>query len=222
MAFRADEAVKDGYERARRYLVPRDSEGAQKTRSQDMVANIVEKYGPAIDTYPSWHPLVSANEEHYHPVTGPETRCGYEGLDHTVYFANGFVTCPYDDGQQVIDSVEKLPSNPVATITAERLDGQLYNSGATPILVHCRWHKPLPLDGMIPKSLVVPLLLEQEVPCWRAAKYAETWETMRPYFLGNPHGSRSSLFVNQETGQVIKNIWNALIYTGMFGPIRVD
>jgi hypothetical protein len=51
---------------------------------------------------------------------------------------------------------------------------------------------------------------------------AETWDTMRPYFLGRPHGSRSSLFVNQETGQAIKKVWEALTHTDMFGPIMVD
>ena len=45
---------------------------------------------------------------------------------------------------------------------------------------------------------------------------------MRGYFLGKPNGSRSSLFVNQETGQKMKKIWEALINTGMFGPIMVD
>ena len=75
---------------------------------------------------------------------------------------------------------------------------------------------------MIPKSLAVPLLLEQELPCWRWSDVGETWETMLPYFLGRPHGRRSSLFVNRETGQVMKTIWSALINTGMFGPIKAD
>ena len=75
---------------------------------------------------------------------------------------------------------------------------------------------------MIAKSWAVPLILEHELPCWRCGRLAEVWETMRPHFLGCPHGSRSSLFVHQETGQVIRNIWNALIHTGMFGPIRTD
>jgi hypothetical protein len=44
---------------------------------------------------------------------------------------------------------------------------------------------------------------------------------MQPYLLGAPHGSRSSLFVTQETGQTIKKVWNLLINTGMFGPIKV-
>jgi hypothetical protein len=35
----------------------------------------------------------------------------------------------------------------------------------------------------------------------------------------NESGSRSSLFVNQETGQALKNLWTTLIETGMFGSI---
>lgn len=186
-----------------------------------MLADIEEKCGPVIDSYPSWHPLVSANEERFSPVTTPSERCGYSGLDHTVFFANGFVTCPYGDGQDVIDAVDKLPSNPAAAITAERLGDKLYNDNTAPILVACVWDKPLLPDGTIPKSLVIPLVLEEEVPCWHWSDYAESWETMRPYFLGTPFGSRSSLFVNQESGQALKKIWNALIYTGMFGPIKV-
>ena len=98
---------------------------------------------------------------------------------------------------------------------------QLYNPNATPVLVRCNWNNSLDEDGMIPLSIAMPLLLEKEVPCWQWAQVAETWETMRPYFLGRPHGSRSSLFVNQETGQAMKRVWNALIGTGMFGPIKV-
>ena len=118
--------------------------------------------------------------------------------------------------------MENLPEHPLATISAEPVGAQLYHSATTPIVVCCEWKRPLPIDGMIPKSWAIPLILEYEVPCWRSAELAESWETMRPYFLGCPHGSRSSLFINQETGQVIKNIWNALIHTGMFGPIRTD
>ena len=80
---------------------------------------------------------------------------------------------------------------------------------------------PVLPGGTIPLSIAMPLLLEKEVPCWRWSQVAETWESMRPFFLGRPHGSRSSLFVTQEAGQSIKKIWEALIYTGMFGNIKV-
>ncbi|WMI99765.1 hypothetical protein RBU55_30255 [Pseudomonas chlororaphis subsp. aurantiaca] len=222
MAFRADEAARIGLEQLETYLIPRTRGGdeSQRMRSREVLQGIVEELGPVVDTYPSWHPLV-CNHDERHPVTTPSDRCGYLGLDHTRYFANGFITCPYGDGQDVLDSVADLPYHPVATITAEKLDVQLYNSSATPILVRCNWQEALPPDGMIPLSIAMPLLLEKELPMWRSSEVAETWETMRYYFLGSPHGSRSSLFVNQETGQAIKKVWNALIFTGMFGPIKV-
>ena len=218
--FRSDEEIKNGYERARevlcRHLVP-----SERERSRNKLLDIIDMCGPVIDDYPEWHPLVSRPNFRW-PITLPGREIGYQGLDHTVFFANGFVTCPYDNGQDVIRSVDRLPVSADATITAHRLEGvQFYHPGATPILVRCEWHDPLTLDGMIPKKLAVPLMLELELPHWRAADFAESWETMRPYFLGNPHGSRSSLFVNQETGQTIKRIWNALINTGMYGPIKV-
>ena len=221
MPFRADEAKINGYDRARSYLVSRHIHGSERVRSEEALADIVDEYGPVVDRYPHWHPLVVAHSDPRSPATLPGRDCGYAGLDHTVYFANGLLTCPYGDVEQLIDAVDNLPAHPLAAISAQYVDAQLYHPHAKPILVTCEWHRPLPLDGMIPKSWAVPLLLELELPCWRWAKLAETWETMPPYFLGCPHGGRSSLFVNQETGQAIKTIWKVLIHTGMFGPIKV-
>ena len=222
MAFRADEAAQRGYEQVQAFLIPRPQYADQSVRdkSREALAEIADGLGPVVDTYPTWHPLVR-NHDGHHPVTVPSDRCGYQGLDHTRYFVNGFITCPYGDGQDVIDSVQSLPRHPIAHISAERIDAKLYNPDATPILVKCNWDPLMGNDGMIPLSVAMPLLLEQELPCWRWSQVAETWESMRYYFLGSPHGARSSLFVNQETGQAIKKVWNALIYTGMFGPIKV-
>lgn len=222
MAFRAADAAQTGYDEVENYFIKRTraTDESERARSKIALRDIVDELGPVVDAYPSWHPLVS-NHDDRHPTTTPSTQCNYHGLDHTRYFANGFITCPYGDGQDVIDSVNALPPHPAATITAERLDVQFYNADATPILVKCEWNDPLPSDGMIPLKIAISLILEKEVPCWKWASFAETWETMRPYLLGAPYGSRSSLFVNQETGQSIKKIWETLIYTGMFGPIKV-
>lgn len=222
MAFRADEARNSGIERARNYLLSRQIQAAERNHSDNAFYDTIDACGPVVDSYPHWHPLVAAHPDPQAPATAPGPECGFKGLDHTVYFVNGFITCPYSNGQYVIDSVNQLPEHPLAQIVAKPLDAQLYHPSTTPILVRCVWNHPLPLDGMIPKWWAVPLILEREVPCWRWAQLAETWETMRPYFLGCPHGSRSSLFVNQETGQAIKKIWNALINTGMYGPVRTD
>lgn len=225
MSFRADEAARIGYDRVEAYLVPgpRYANETERARSKEALRDIVEKIGPVVDAYPTWHPLV-CNHDSRQPTTTPSDRCGYKGLDHTRYFAHGFITCPYTasgQAEEVIESVNAFPYHPAADVTAEKLNVQLYHPDATPVLVKCEWREPLETDGTIPLSIAMPLILEKEVPCWHWAEVAETWETMRPYFLGSPHGSRSSLFVSQETGQTIKKIWIALISTGMFGPIKV-
>lgn len=221
MAFRADEAARAGFDHAVQYLVPRarDMDESGREHSKKALLEIIDEIGPVVDSYPSWHPLVRNYENHANPSTFPDGSCGYVGLDHTILFAHGFITCPYSDGQDVIDSVEKLPSRFPADILAERLDVKLYNPNTTAVLVRCAWERPLDADKTIPLSLAMPLLLEKELPCWKSAEIAETWETMRLYFLGLPHGSRSSLFVSQATGQAMKKVWESLIHTGMFGPI---
>jgi hypothetical protein len=223
MAFRADEAARAGLASVLEYLVPRAQhlDEAERARSREALLDIADRLGPVVEGYPSWHPLVRNYRDDRSPATSPGPECGYRGLDHTRYFANGFITCPYDDGQQVLDSVAALPDHPAARITAERLDIKLYNPSCTPVLVECEWETPLKSDRTIPLSIAMPLLLEKELPCVWRAEVAETWESMRYYFLGRPHGSRSSLFVNQDTGQGLKKVSDALIYTGMFGPIKV-
>lgn len=223
MAFRADEQIKEGLERALNYLVKRSIPKKDQERSVEKLYDIIDMYGPVVDHYPHWHPLVSSrpDDDHRTPHMVPNEFSGYMGLDHNIYFRNAFITCPYTDGSDVLRSVEKLASSHVANITAELLDVPFYMPQAAPVLVKCDWSRSMERDGTIPKSIAVPLLLEVEVPCWRWSKYAETWETMRSHVLGEPRGSRSSLFVNQETGQTLKNIWNALAYSGMYGPLKV-
>lgn len=223
MAFRADEATQQGTERAVEYLIGRCKypSAEDRSRSKEKLFDLIDELGPVVSAYPSWHPLVGNWNSRRHPTTHPGRECGYDGLDHTTFFQNGFITCPYNDGQKVIDSVYALPSHSVATLEAERLGEKFYNEQTTAIVVRCKWNKYMGNDGMIPLSIAMPLLLEKELEAWHRAEVAETWENMRPYFLGRPHGSRSSLFVSQETGQAMKKIWNLLIHTGMYGPIHV-
>lgn len=224
MAFRAEEEQQRGRQKAVEYLVSKHLSQSQREEGLHTLETLMMKLGPVIDYYPSWHPLVSCGPKRSstHPFTLPNHETGYEGLDHTIYFRNGFITCPYSGVERILKSVENLCSHPVASITAEALDIPLYSPNAKPVVVTCEWDRPMDRDGTVPKSIATALMLEEEVPGWRTSKVAETWETMRPYILGRPRGSLSSLFVNQATGQVLKNIYNALIYTGMYGPIMVD
>ena len=220
MAFRADEAAARGYDEVRNYFVSRHFTPAERAQSEKALREIIEEVGPPVESYPTWHPLV-AQHDGRNPETRPSKRSGYEGLDHTRFFAHGFITCPYVNGDDVIASAYRIKCPPGVSITAERLDGPFYDDNADPILVRCEWTRDLEVNHTIPKALAVPLMLEQEVPCWHWAQRAETWETMRHYLLGQPHGSRSSLFVTQDTALAIKKIYLSLVESGMFGPLRL-
>lgn len=220
MAFRAGEATADGYESLKTYLIPRNFSAPDRARSEEALMGIVKKYGPVVETYPTWHPLVR-NHDGRNPENSPSERCGYKGLDHTRFLAHGFITCPYHGQSDVIDAVDKFPSSRAAIITAEALDIKFYNENATPVFVRCDWADSLELGNLVPKKFAVPLMLEQELPCWHWSHVGETWETMRPYLLGKPHGNRSSLFVSQDTALALKKLYLAMAESGMFGPIRV-
>lgn len=224
MPFRANEEERKGYEHAVSRLVGLSIAPDKRPASLEKLTEIIDLYGPVVECYPSWHPLVS-NHDPRSPVMTPSDRCGYRGLDHSIFLRHAFITCPYGNGEDVLKSVEALSSKDifsrVATISAERLDVQLYHPNAQPILVKCKWERPMNSDGTISSGVAAALMLEKEVPCWRWADFGETWKTMRPYLLGQPCGSRSSLFVNEETGQQLKDLWNAITHTGMFGPIKV-
>lgn len=221
MAFRADEEIKDGKAWAENYLLSRlnDLSTKEQSESRSVLQDLFIDLGPVIDWYPDWHPLLNIQKK-TRQVVAPHSDCGYKGLDHTVFFTHGFITCPYDDGQKVIDSVRKQILNDAALITAERLAVKFYSSQATAVLIKCEWNKPLYDDGTIPLSTAMPLILEKAVDASKISTFAETWDNMLPHLLGKPHGRRSSLFVNQETGQAIKKTWELLINSGMFGPIN--
>ncbi len=222
MAFRADEAAQDTHERARRTLVLRSGvDVSQREKADRALEDLIDTHGPVVRTYPTWHPLVPQRDPQF-PVTFPSERCGYDGLDHTVLFAHAFISCPYGDGATIIKSVEAMDSHPCARITAERLDVPFYNTSTTPILVRCDWSDTFAERHMVPKRLAVPLMIEQEMRMWHRAELGERWETMRPYFLGDPHGARSSLFVTQDTAIAMKRVYIAMVGSGMFGPLQLD
>lgn len=220
MAFRADEAAESGFESVRRYFVPRDLSAGDRKLAERALEDVVERCGPVVDAYPTWHPLMAGSRAD-DQVTYPSDRCGFHGLDHTRYFVHGFITCPYGDGEKVIRSASNIAGPKGIHLIAEPIDAPLYGKGTTPILVKCEWMEELEPNLTIPKSLAVPLMLEKEVPAWRWSQVGETWNTMRPYLLGSPHGARSSLFVTQDTALAMKKIYEAIVETGMYGPVYV-
>jgi len=217
MAFRIEEEKEKGLKWAVDYLTPRGSDEGTRLKVKELIEGL--DLGPVVDSYPEWHPLISHVRGDGWALT-PCKETGYNGLDHTVFFVNGFITCPYGDGQAVLDSVEALPMNRGAMITAEKLGHVLYNPEATPILVKCEWYRDVDADGRIPLSIAAPLMLEHEVPYWKTATCAESWESMKRNLMGAPHGGKMSFFVSQDTGVGLKRLWNELVKTGMFGGLK--
>lgn len=229
MAFRRNESIEEGINEAARYLISKELSSQEQQELRYYLDDLTTRLGPVVDSYPSWHPLV-CNHNQTGPICYPNEDCGYLGLDHTIYFANGFLSCPYhtSNGQKIIDSVSNLWKSEgykryghVASIEAERIDKPLYNEGTDPILVVCKWLRPMPNDKTIPKDISIGLMLEEEVPCWRESQCGETWENMRPYLMGRPCGKRSSIFLNQEAGQMMKKVYKTIVYSGMFGNLKV-
>lgn len=225
MTFRIPESESAGRQRAHAKLLGRNIDANQRDHSRITLDEIIDRCGPVVESYPMWHPLVAARSPRQSSVTMPNDDCGYRGLDHTILLRNAIITCPYNEGKELFESVEKIAESDyldgVASISAAPIEAQLYHPSADPILIQCDWERPMASDGTIPAAVAVPLLLEREVPNWRRSQAGETWETMSRYLLGQPSGSRSSLFVNQQTGQTIKTIWKLLNETGMYGPIEI-
>ncbi|MCW6031601.1 hypothetical protein [Pantoea sp. JK] len=222
MAFRADEAAQAGFEKAYRYLLPEGANADQRRLIRDKLEEMVSICGPIVEGYPAWHPfLIETDAANWSPMT-PNNSPSFKNLDHTIYFVNGMLTCPYGHGvNELLDSINNLQHS-AAFFSAVKLSNiVMYHQNAVPILIRCMWHSSiLDDDGTISSRAAIGLMLEREIPNWKNGIYCESWEDMRGQFLGYPHGARSSLFVNQHTGQLMKNMWNQIIKTGILGVPR--
>lgn len=182
------------------------------------MGRLIEKYGPVVDGYPCWHPFTSAsrtgNSRNSDPQFAPQ---GFEGLDHTIYLRDAFITAPYGGAARVTKSARNKKSGYIDA--EEILDVPLYFQGATPVLVTCDGI-PKENDGTISKRFALGSMLSEELPGWKWAECGESWEDMRRHILGTPCGSRSSLFVNQDTGKALRDVFELLNHHELFGPVR--
>ena len=212
-SFRASESIAGGRERAvsyyTRHLDPKEREDAV-----DYIDHLIRQYGPVVDGYPSWHPFTSIEgADGFEAEITPQE---FERLDHAIYFRDAFVTAPCGGVKDVIKSADNKKSGYI--VAEEISDVALYNSSATPVLVRCEGIEK-ETDGTIAKRFALGSMLSNELPAWKTAHCGETWATMRRYILGTPCGLRSSLFVNQETGQALREVFELLNYHELFGPV---
>lgn len=181
-----------------------------------LLEKLIEELGSAVDRYPDWHPILTAPPrrgfDHVSSLQQIET---YSGIDHTKEFVRGFVTCPYspERADRLVTAVSKVPG-----LHARRLDEPLYADDAHPVVV-VAMEVDLEGDGTIRSRDALAWFAKQVTAAASGAQVAETWWNIRSNLLGTPHGSRSSLFVNQHVGMHMRKILEAMNDSGMFGPI---
>lgn len=214
MEFRAPSVATEQNANAVKYLTNslNDTEAGQRA-----VEDLILELGNAVDGYPDWHPILTSpkNGSTGHVAYLSQVE-GYAGIDHTVEFVKGFITCPYseDTARNIVDTVNKISG-----LSAYQLEIPLYADSAYPVVVSAT-NVVLEADGTIRGRDALTWFTQQTVKEAWDAQVAETWWNIRSYILGRPHGSRSSLFVNQHTGVHIRKILEALNNSGMFGPIK--
>jgi hypothetical protein len=219
-SFRANEAAASGREEAILFYTRGLKAPNERIQAANYIDSLISQYGPVVEGYPSWHPFTSLENENncgkYDPQIHPY---GFEGLDHTIYFRDAFLTAPYGGDDRVIQSARDKKAGFISTEKIQ--DILLYNHGTTPVLVTCEG-VPKEFDGTITKRFALGRMLSEELPHWENAQCGESWQTMRRYILGTPCGSRSSLFVNQETGQALRQVFDLLNQHELFGPVYRD
>lgn len=178
---------------------------------------LMHELGNAVESFPDWHPILTipkqGSTEHVSSLFQLKT---YNATDHTVEFVRGFITCPYSK-----DQANKLVAdvNLLSGLHAYRLQDPLYADSAYPVVVEATEVK-LEADGTIRSRDALTWFAQESIKEAWDATVAETWWNIRSLILGQPHGSRSSLFVNQHTGVHMRKILEALNNSGMFGPIK--
>nr|WP_306265108.1 hypothetical protein [Pararhizobium sp. IMCC3301] len=214
MEFRAPTAAAQQNASACDYLTKNLTD---KEAGLEQFQGLLDALGNSVERLPDWHPILTdpsqPYEKHVFGISQLET---YRKCDHTVYFVRGFVTCPYDEGaaDQLVEAV-----NRVERLHAHRMDEPLYNEGTYPVVVVSDKIE-LEADGTIRSRDALSMFAQHTVKHALTAQVAETWWNMRANILGVPHGSRSSLFVNQHAGGHMRKILETLNDSGMFGPIK--
>lgn len=223
MAFRSDESAETGFNRALRFLARHPESGMTKMEidaAECYLRSLVERVGPVVDEYPVWHPLVNHCSASIQDSMNlkPKNNLGYSGLDHTIYFVHGFITCPYlkISVQELSESIQDLNKNFGLTLTCDMVNVPLYRKGAFPVLVTSNACYQIENDLTIGKKSAIKLFLKNVVNSAEFHFDNVDWKDFSHTLLGSPSGARSSLFVNEATGQALKTLCMTLVKQGFF------
>lgn len=183
----------------------------------EIFKSLTTKLGNVIDSYPIWHPILNSSTR---KLVGKDDSISkvsaFEGADHTVLFVRGFITCPYSEltANAIVKAVNDVPE-----LTAHRLAYPLYSTDAYPVLVQVS-HLELEDDGTINTKDAMKWYLKYLSDSVEHTQVADTWWSLKEFYLGTPCGSRSSILVNQVTGGNFKKLLDTLNSSGVYGPIR--
>jgi hypothetical protein len=222
MSFRADEDAEENLESTIEYLTDGVKPDGHKYVS-DTIRAIAKMYGPVVRSYPIWHPLVNNSVSRDLHLGVNATPINVFRTDHTVYFANAVLSTNHGRLNERMLDLMKFTTHEAALFHISRYSG-LYADGATSALLSCRFNDAdlSEEDGKVRYAKAstrsaVGMMLQSEVPAWIDAECAEPWNVMRPYLLGEPCGAVSSHFVSEETGVVMRRVWNTLVAAGLWG-----
>ncbi len=202
-------------------LSPRNLNAEQIEEGKKVIDATIANHGPLVSRYPWWHPFVHPlNLKAYPPNihTTPDESHGWRGLDHTIYFANAFITCPYISGDEVIDSVKVKEKPHGVSFQAELLDQVLYREGCSPVLVTCEWERDCELGSQIPRADALRRMLSLVMELTQEAEYPEKWEGFHTMLLGAPSHQNASIFLDDGTTQKMKRIYETLDTSGALTP----
>src|SRR3546814_912639 len=181
--------------------------GVQTCALPISVEGLIEELGNAVDAYPDWHPILTAPPRHGSEHIGSLSQVAtYAEADPTTEFVRGFVTCPYsgEGADRLVEAVRRVPG-----LDAYRLEQPLYADSAHPVVV-VAVNVELEADGTIKSRDALAWFVQLSAAEATGAQVAETWWNVRSLILGSPHGSRSSLFVNQHPGVHMRKILEAM------------
>ena len=182
-----------------------------------VLEDVISELGSAVDNFPYWHPILTApikeGADKVHDISMLKI---YDARDHTREFVRGFITCPYSESaaDELMNAV-----NQVDGLNAYRLQHPLYADNAYPVVVEAS-EVELEVDGTIRSLDTIKWFAKKAIDDVDSAEIAETWWNIRSSILGRPHGSRSSLFVNQYAGGHMRKILEALNNSGIYGEIK--
>jgi len=214
MEFRAPDIAIEQNTNAIKYLTRNLNDPAA---GRHVLEGIMKELGAVVESYPDWHPILTIPESSTMRFDTSLSQFDvYKGIDHTVRFVRGFVTCPYleSEADKLVTAVNQFDG-----LHAYRTTGSLYSDKAYPVVVEAL-EIALEADGTIRGRDALRWFVEKTTKDAQDAQVAETWWNIRELILGRPHGSRSSLLVNQHTGAHMRKILEALNNSGMFGPIK--